>query len=182
MPAKVKIESGELTLLQRRFADAYIRIGNVSPVRAAVEAGYTTKSARREGDRMLAMPCVRKYIDATLKQEQDNAVMNRWQALRLLNEIAQGKIMDTQVVVESIAVGVSRARVVEKPVSVKERKEALEVMLKFSEFDGEQERYEASTLSVDDRLIKALNRRPQPTVDMPADTTYEEDDDGDGKK
>lgn len=178
-----KVQSGDITLslLQRRFADAYIRIGNVSPQRAAIEAGYSVKSAKREGERLLELSHVREYIDATLKSEADNAVMNRWQALRLLNDIAQGKVKDFQVVVVGTSVGHSEPRVVEKPVSIKDRKEALEVMLKFSEFDGAQEQIEASTLSTDDRLIRALNRRPQPTLMVPDGTQYEEDDD-DGKK
>lgn len=49
-----------------RFADEYIRLGNIQ--QAAINAGYSTRSAHSIGNENLNRPIVKAYIDKRLEE------------------------------------------------------------------------------------------------------------------
>ena len=74
---------------QRRFADAYIRIGNAE--QAAIKAGYSEKYARGNAHKLVANVSIKNYINEQIQKIRDESIMDAKEALTILSEIARGK-------------------------------------------------------------------------------------------
>ncbi len=61
----------KMTEKQRRFADEYIRLGEIT--QAAINAGYSTKTAYVIGKENLDKPIIKSYIDKRLTQKRINS-------------------------------------------------------------------------------------------------------------
>lgn len=79
---------GELTTKQRRFIDAYLVSGNAT--QAAIEAGYSERSAYSQGSRLLKNAEVLEQVEGRL---QANA-MTVDEALSRLADMARGDLSD----------------------------------------------------------------------------------------
>lgn len=55
-----EIDEFGMTPKQRKFADCYIKSGNAT--QAAIEAGYSEKTARSQGQRLLTNVDIKKYV------------------------------------------------------------------------------------------------------------------------
>ncbi|HEL1929679.1 TPA: terminase small subunit [Streptococcus suis] len=89
----------KLTLKQQRFADEYIICGNATE--AAIKAGYSERTARSQGNRLLTNVDIDEYIKNRLVEIQDEKILTQQQVLILLSEIASGLIPEVQVVTVS---------------------------------------------------------------------------------
>lgn len=85
----------KLTAKQKKFADAYIKSGNAK--QAAIEAGYSKKTAATIGSENLIKPNVKKYIDTCMEQIDSQQIMEAKEAMQLLTSIARGEITETVV-------------------------------------------------------------------------------------
>lgn len=76
----------KLTDMQRLFVNAYLRTFNAT--QAALEAGYSEKTARFIGSENLTKPNIRALLEARMSEE----AMSANEVLRHLAEIARGDI------------------------------------------------------------------------------------------
>ena len=83
----------KLTAKQKRFAEEYVKCGNAT--QAAINAGYSIKTAHSIATENLQKPAVKSYIDAVSKHISKKTIMDAQEALELLTGIARGKIKET---------------------------------------------------------------------------------------
>ncbi|QKS73267.1 terminase small subunit [Paenalkalicoccus suaedae] len=108
---------------QKRFAEKYIELGNAT--QAAIEAGYSKKTAKETGYENLTKPHIKAYIDTRLAELDEKRVMKADEALELLTKIARGELSDSVVVS-----GGWGYEVINKPPDINQRKDAAKELLK----------------------------------------------------
>ena len=118
----------KLTEKQKRFVDAYIETGNASE--AARRAGYSSKTAFRIGQENLQKPAIRQAIESRLKAIESKRIANVTEVLEFLTLALRGELTDENVVVETMGVGISKARIIETRISSKDRLSAAQQLLK----------------------------------------------------
>lgn len=74
---------------QRRFADEYIKTGNIE--QSALKAGYSENYARSQSHKLLANVGIKSYIDEQMQELHKSNIMDATEALSILSEIARGK-------------------------------------------------------------------------------------------
>lgn len=113
----------KLTVKQKRFADAYIELGNAT--QAAIEAGYSKKTAAVIGAENLIKPNIKSYIEERMAEIDAQSIMTASEALELLTRIARGEEM------EIVVVGTPQgAKSVERPPDNKQKMAAAKELLK----------------------------------------------------
>ena len=79
----------ELNERQRRFADEYIRLGEIT--QAAVNAGYSIKTAKQIGQENLTKPAIKTYIEARLNELKKESIAEQDEVLQFLTGVLRGK-------------------------------------------------------------------------------------------
>lgn len=81
---------------QKRFADEYIKTGNIE--QSALEAGYSKTYARSQSHKLLANVGIKAYIDEQMeeihkrrRQQHKSNIMDAEEGLSILSDIARGK-------------------------------------------------------------------------------------------
>lgn len=92
----------KLMLKQQRFADEYIICGNATE--SAKKAGYSEKTARSIGQRLLTNVDIREYLQKRMEELQDEKILTQKQILVMLSEIASGQATETAVVTTKVGV------------------------------------------------------------------------------
>lgn len=87
----------ELNKRQRDFADEYIISGNAT--QSAIKAGYSEKTARSQGQRLLTNVDIKNYIEYRLEIIQNEKILTQTEILVMLSEIARGNIPEIKEVV-----------------------------------------------------------------------------------
>lgn len=128
----------KLTAKQKKFANSYIESGNAT--KAAVDAGYSKKTAAVIGNENLIKPYIKSYIDERMKEIESNKIMDATEALQLLTSIARGKEKET--VITATPDGVYKTQ---KEADLKTRISATKEILK---------RYPGSSKLVDAQIRK----------------------------
>lgn len=113
----------KLTAKQQKFANSYIESGNAT--KAAIDAGYSKKTAAVIGNENLTKPDIKSYINERMKEIESNKIMDATEALQLLTNIARGKEKET--VITSTPDGVYKTQ---KEADLKTRITALKEILK----------------------------------------------------
>lgn len=113
----------KLTEKQKKFADFYIKLGNAT--QAAIEAGYSKRTARSQGQRLLTNVDIKNYIDERMEQLASERIMSAQEILERLSLIASAEITETVVVAN--AEGYAE---VEKPPDFKVQIQAMKELLK----------------------------------------------------
>ena len=116
----------KLTEKQKRFADYYIEIGNITE--AAVKSGYSKKTARVIGQENLLKPAIKEYIDRKLKALESERTASAKEVLEMLTSSMRGELKEEVVVVEGTGDGCSDARIIEKQIGLKDRIKAAELL------------------------------------------------------
>ncbi len=80
---------GKMTEKQRRFADEYIRLGEIT--KAAVNAGYSTKSAYAIGEENLKKPIIKSYINERLEYLKKDSIADQDEVLQYLTSVMRGQ-------------------------------------------------------------------------------------------
>ena len=82
---------GHIGLNQRQklFASEYIKLGNAT--QAAINAGYSEKTAGRIAGQNLKKLEIKDYIDAEVEKMHSENIMDAKEALSILSDIARGK-------------------------------------------------------------------------------------------
>ncbi|MGT2969109.1 terminase small subunit [Streptococcus azizii] len=87
---------------QRRFADEYIKTGNIE--QSALKAGYSENYARSQSHKLLANVGIKSYIDEQMAGLHEKNIMDATEALYILSEIARGK-RDEEVLMLNLTTG-----------------------------------------------------------------------------
>ena len=86
----------KLTVKQQKFADEYIRLGEVT--KAAINAGYSTKSAYAVGSENLKKPSIKSYIDKRLEELKKESSAEQDEILQYLTSVMRGETTEQTLV------------------------------------------------------------------------------------
>ncbi len=113
---------GKLTEKQRRFADEYIRLGEAT--QAAINAGYSTKTARSIGHENLTKPDIKAYIDNRLNELKKESIAEQDEILQFLTKVLRGEARGT----ELVGLGMGEQSVDQVPPTIAEKTKAAELL------------------------------------------------------
>ena len=111
-----------MTLRQKKFCDEYIICGNATE--AAIKAGYSPKTAKSIGQRLLTYVTVRSYIDQRLEKINSEKIADAEEVLRYLTSVMRGE--HTEEI--PILCGDGVQELTAKEVGAKERLKAAEML------------------------------------------------------
>ncbi len=77
----------KLTEKQKKFCDEYIKLGNAKE--AAINAGYSKRTAKSIGAENLTKPDLKKYIDERMAQLASERIMSAQEILERLSLLVQ---------------------------------------------------------------------------------------------
>lgn len=86
----LKEEYENLTEMQKRFIDYYIEFADAK--RAAIEAGYSEKTAKQIGSENLSK--LDRFIKVKLKQKEQKRIASQDEVLEYLTRVMRGEIKD----------------------------------------------------------------------------------------
>ena len=111
-----------LTARQRKFCDEYLISGNATD--AAIKAGYSPKTAKSIGQRLLTFVDLKQYIDAELEKLHSAKIADAQEVLEYLTAVMRGQ--HTEQVLKLVGDGIQT--VADIDVSAKERIKAAELI------------------------------------------------------
>ena len=116
----------KLNARQKSFCEYYVASGNATD--SAIKAGYSERTAKSIGQRLLTFVDIKKYIDELMQKLESERIATAEEVLQNLTAMMRGEIQEEVVVVEGEGDGVSSARIIKKQVSAKERIKAAELL------------------------------------------------------
>ena len=116
----------KLNARQKAFCEYYVASGNATE--AAIKAGYSERTAKSIGQRLLTFVDIKKYLDELMQKLESERIASAEEVLQILTSTMRGEIQEEVVVVEGEGDGVSSAKIVKKQVSAKERIKAAELL------------------------------------------------------
>ena len=81
-----------LTPKQKAFADYYIETGNATL--AAKKAGYSERTARSQGQRLLTHVDISKYIAEKVEPEEEKRIATAEEVMQFFSDVMNGKVKD----------------------------------------------------------------------------------------
>lgn len=143
---------------QRTFVDEYII--DLNATQAAIRAGYSKRTARSQGQRLLTNVDIKRGIEERLQEKTDKLIMKQDEILVRLSEQARRESMDYQVVVvekpsfdeNGNFLGIEkRPEIVEVPTQNKDTIKALELLGKrYAMWTEKQQVENVTPIFVDD--------------------------------
>lgn len=110
------------------FADFYLESGNI--YESAIKAGYSENYAKTNASRLLEKDSVKKYIDDKLSEIQSQRIANVTEVMEYLTKGLRQELEEEVVIVESIGMGSSEARIVKKKIGIKDSNKCAEMLAK----------------------------------------------------
>ena len=90
----------KMTEKQRRFADEYIKTGNISQsYKIAYPNVKKDSAARASGSRLLTNANVKSYIDERLEELKKESIADQDEILQYLTSVMRGQVTDEQLIV-----------------------------------------------------------------------------------
>lgn len=86
-----------LTPKRKAFADAYLANG-MNATQAAIEAGYSERTARSQGNRLLTFVDVQDYIRGRTEALSKERIVSGDEVLAFLSDVMSGEAKETQLV------------------------------------------------------------------------------------
>jgi len=115
-----------LTRKQKSFADEYLIDCNAT--QAAIRAGYSEKTAKSIGQRLLTIVDIKGYINEQLEKIHNEKIADATEVIMYLTSVLRGESESEIVVVEGTGDGCSDARRMTKSPDEKERLKAAELL------------------------------------------------------
>lgn len=114
----------KLTAKQSKFVAAYIKTGNAT--KAALEAGYSKRTARSVGSENLTKPDIKKAIDDRVAELESAKIAKAEEVLQFLTSVLRGEATET------VNIGTPQGVVTvdENPPTIKDRMAAGKELLK----------------------------------------------------
>lgn len=82
----------KLTERQKRFAEYYIKLGNVA--QAAIKAGYSEKYAYADAAKLLGNPRIREYIKPKIDKKHEAQIADASEVLTFLTSVLRGNVTE----------------------------------------------------------------------------------------
>lgn len=120
------MEERKLTVKQKRFVTEYIIDHNAT--QAAIRAGYSERTARSQGQRLLTKVDIKKAIKELQDEIRDGNIAEAKEVEEFLSLSMRGEITEEVVVTENIGDFMSEARVISKQLSGRDRIKAAELL------------------------------------------------------
>ena len=118
-----------MTPKQQRFADEYlIDLNATRAYRATYPRIKNDEAASAAGARLLRNVNIKSYIAAALEEMHNSKIADATEVMKYLTSVLRGESTSEIVVVETIGVGVSKAKHVEKAPDEKEKLKAAELL------------------------------------------------------
>ena len=136
----------KLTAKQQRFCDEYLI--DLNATQAAIRAGYSKKTANRIGTENLSKLVIREYIENRMAEKEAALIANQDEVLKYLTSVLRGHSKSTEIVIEGLGDGSTKARKMEKEPSEKDKLKAAELLGK---------RYGLYTEKVEEKVDMELN-------------------------
>lgn len=114
-----------VTEKQKRFCDEYLK--DLNATQAAVRAGYSPKTAKQIGQRMLTFVDLKSYIDEQLELLHNQKTADAQEVLEYLTSVMRGE--HTEQTLQLVGDGVQK--ITDIDVSEKERMKAAEMLGKY---------------------------------------------------
>ncbi len=114
-----------VTEKQKRFCDEYLK--DLNATQAAVRAGYSPKTAKQIGQRMLTFVDLKSYIDDQLELLHNQKTADAQEILEYLTSVMRGE--HTEQTLQLVGDGVQK--ITDIDVSEKERMKAAEMLGKY---------------------------------------------------
>jgi phage terminase small subunit len=140
------IVMAKLTAKQQRFCDEYLI--DLNATQAAIRAGYSKKTANRIGTENLSKLVIREYIEKRMAEKEAALIANQDEVLKYLTSVLRGQSKSTEIVIEGLGDGSTKARKMEKEPSEKDKLKAAELLGK---------RYGLYTEKVEEKVDMELN-------------------------
>ena len=116
----------KLTAKQQRFCDEYLI--DLNATQAAIRAGYSKKTANRIGTENLSKLVIREYIEKRMAEKEAALIANQDEVLKYLTSVLRGQSKSTEIVIEGLGDGSTKARKMEKEPSEKDKLKAAELL------------------------------------------------------
>ena len=116
----------KLTAKQKRFCDEYLI--DLNATQAAIRAGYSAKTAGVIATENLQKPNIKAYIEKRMADKEKTLIADQDEVLKYLTAVLRGESQSTEIIVEGVGMGVSRAKTVMKEPSEKDRLKAAELL------------------------------------------------------
>lgn len=123
---------------QKRFITEYPK--DMNATQAAIRAGYSPKTAYSQGQRLLKKAEIKKAIEDLIRSIRRDNIADIEEVLEFYSLAVRGQVDEEVVVVEGRGDGFSKARVIRKQISAKDRIKAAEQL---------QKRYEAAGIGIE---------------------------------
>ena len=146
----------KLTAKQQRFCDEYLI--DLNATQAAIRAGYSKKTAYKASDwlneKSQEKPsskfnrAMREYIDNRLAEKEKALIADQDEVLKYPTSVLRGQSKSTEIVIEGLGDGSTKARKMEKEPSEKDKLKAAELLGK---------RYGLYTEKVEEKVDMELN-------------------------
>jgi phage terminase small subunit len=82
----------QITPQQKAFADYFIELGNME--QAAIKAGYSPRYARGNAHKLVAISCIKTYLDKREKEIEDKRIAKSEEVLKYFTSVMRGEIKD----------------------------------------------------------------------------------------
>lgn len=112
----------KLTAKQQRFCDEYLI--DLNATQAAIRAGYSEKTAKQIGQRLLTKVDLKNYIQERMAAKEKALIADSDEVLRYLTSVLRGK-SEAHVLARD---EIGAERIVSKPPDEKERLKAAELL------------------------------------------------------
>lgn len=135
----------KLTLKQKKFADEYIISGNAT--QAAIEAGYSKKTAYQTGAENLRKPQIKSYIDERLKVIESKKTATHQEVIEYLTSVMRGEQREQTL----IGMGQGFQETTYIDVSAKDRLKAADLLNKIHQAREEKSATASESIIIVDR-------------------------------
>lgn len=112
----------KMTLKQQRFADEYIITGNAT--QSAIKAGYSSKYANINANKLLQNTTIKNYIDVRLAKLESEKIATQEEVLQYLTSVMRGEKTEPLLVLD----GEGTQKVIQAVPNVQSRTRAAELL------------------------------------------------------
>lgn len=112
----------KMTLKQQRFADEYIITGNAT--QSAIKAGYSSKYANTNANKLLQNTTIKEYIDKRLAKLESEKIATQEEVLQYLTSVMRGEKTEPLLVLD----GEGTQKVIQAVPNVQSRTRAAELL------------------------------------------------------
>lgn len=112
----------KMTLKQQRFADEYIITGNAT--QSAIRAGYSSKYANTNANKLLQNTTIKNYIDERLAKLESEKIATQEEVLQYLTSVMRGEKTEPLLVLD----GEGTQKVIQAVPNVQSRTRAAELL------------------------------------------------------